>query len=96
MKKKKQEELNVDFIGAVRPLTKKDEQAISEYIKSRKLQKTRKKLTLDDFDVVFDPTPLTEEENRLLNEYIRQDKAKRKKKYLAHQRTVIQSVATSR
>ncbi|MBI4946861.1 MAG: hypothetical protein HY840_10740 [Bacteroidetes bacterium] len=42
----------------------------------------KKKITLDDFDVVFDPTPLTEEENRLLSEYIRQDKAKRRKKTL--------------
>ena len=44
----------------------------------------KKKLTLDDFDVVFDPTPLTEEENRLLSEYIRQYKAKRRKKQFAH------------
>lgn len=44
----------------------------------------KKKLTLDDFDVVFDPTPLTEEENRLLSEYIRQYKAKRRKKQFPH------------
>ena len=43
----------------------------------------KKKLTLDDFDVVFDPTPLTEEENRLLSEYIRQYKAKHGKKHYA-------------
>ncbi|MEK6614973.1 MAG: hypothetical protein AABZ32_02510 [Bacteroidota bacterium] len=47
----------------------------------------KKKLTLDDFDVVFDPTPLTEEENRLLSEYIRQYKAKRRKKHFAHQQS---------
>ena len=46
----------------------------------------KKKLTLDDFDAVFDPTPLTEEENRLLSEYIRQYKAKRRKKQFAHHR----------
>ena len=39
--KKKQEELDVDFIGGVRPLTKEDEQAISEYLKDK--AKRRKK-----------------------------------------------------
>ena len=39
--KKKQEELDVDFIGGVRPLTKEDEQAISEYLKAK--AKRRKK-----------------------------------------------------
>ena len=39
--KKKQEELDVDFIGGVRPLTKEDEQAISEYLKGK--AKRRKK-----------------------------------------------------
>ena len=40
--KKKHEELDVDFIGGVRPLTKEDEKAISEYLKSKKLQQARK------------------------------------------------------
>ena len=39
--KKKQEELDVDFIGGVRPLTKEDEQAISKYLKDK--AKRRKK-----------------------------------------------------
>lgn len=56
----------------------------------------KKKLTLDDFDAVFDPTPLTKEEDRLLNEFIRQLKAKRRKKHFAHQRTAGHSVAASR
>ena len=53
----------------------------------------KKKTTLDDFDVVFDPTPLTEDEKRLLSEYIRQDKAKRSKKYFAHHRTISSRTA---
>ncbi len=40
--KKKQKELDVDFIGGVRPLTKEDEKAISEYLKTKKLQQERK------------------------------------------------------
>jgi hypothetical protein len=44
----------------------------------------KKKITLDDFDAVVDPTPLTEEEKRLISEHIRQDKAKRRKKFLSH------------
>ena len=56
----------------------------------------KKKLTLDDIDVVFDPTPLTKEEERLLSEYIRQMKAKRRKKNFAHQRTASHSIAASR
>lgn len=47
----------------------------------------KKKPTLDDMDVVFDPTPLTEDEKRLLSEHIRQDKAKRRKKHFAHHRS---------
>lgn len=47
--KKKQEELDVDFIGGVRPLTKEDEQAISEFIKSRKSQHARKLLRQTNF-----------------------------------------------
>ena len=43
----------------------------------------KKKITLDDFDAVVDPTPLTAEEKKLISEYIRQDKAKRRKKFLS-------------
>ena len=35
--KKKSAELNVDFIGGQGPLTKSEEQAISDYIKSQKV-----------------------------------------------------------
>ena len=42
MKKSKQTELDVDYIGGEGPLTKEDEQAISEYLKT--LKQTRKKL----------------------------------------------------
>jgi hypothetical protein len=45
----------------------------------------KKKSTLDDKDVVFDPTPLTEDEKRQISEFIRQDKAKRRKKRYAQQ-----------
>jgi hypothetical protein len=41
----------------------------------------KKKIKLDDVDVVFDPAPLTEDEKRLISEFIRQDKAKRRKKH---------------
>jgi hypothetical protein len=37
----------------------------------------KKKIKLDDIDVVFDPTPLTEEEKKLISEFIKQDKANR-------------------
>jgi hypothetical protein len=40
----------------------------------------KKKLKLDDVDVVFDPTPLTKDEKHLISEFIRQDKEKRRKK----------------
>lgn len=40
----------------------------------------KKKLKLDDVDVVFQPARLTKEEKKLISEYIRQDKAKRAKK----------------
>lgn len=40
----------------------------------------KKKLKLDDVDVVFQPTRLTKEEKKLISEYIQQDKAKRTKK----------------
>ena len=46
----------------------------------------KKKLELDDVDVVFDPTPLTEEEKRLISEFIQKDKAKRRNKHYAQQR----------
>lgn len=34
--KTSKKELDVDFIGGLRPLTKEDEQAISEFLKRRK------------------------------------------------------------
>ena len=40
----------------------------------------KKKIELDDIDVVFDPRPLTDEEKRLISEYIQQEKNKRHKK----------------
>ena len=56
----------------------------------------KKKPSLDEMDMVFDPTPLTEDEKRLISEYIRQDKAKRRKKHFAHQRTAGHAIAASR
>jgi len=44
--KRKQTELDVDFIGGIRTLTKEDEKAISDYLKKNKLtskNKTRSK-----------------------------------------------------
>ena len=35
--KTSKKELDVDFIGGLRPLTKEDEQAISDFLKKRKL-----------------------------------------------------------
>lgn len=43
----------------------------------------KKKVKLDDVDVVFDPTPLTKDEQRLLSEFIRKQKDKRRKKFKA-------------
>ncbi len=40
--KNKSKELDVDFIGGQVPLTKEEEQAISEYIKSQKLRRIKK------------------------------------------------------
>jgi hypothetical protein len=40
--KRKQTELDVDFIGGVRTLTKEDEKAISDYIKKNKLASKHK------------------------------------------------------
>lgn len=42
MNKKKQKELDVDFIGGQGPLTKNEEQAISEFIKAQKLLRVKK------------------------------------------------------
>lgn len=42
MKKKKQKELDVDFIGGQGPLTKNEEHAISEFIKAQKLLRVKK------------------------------------------------------
>ena len=41
--KRKKLELDVDFIGGGRPLTKEDEQAISAFIKTDKLRKAKVK-----------------------------------------------------
>ena len=41
MNKAKTIELDVDFIGGERSLTKKDELAISEFLKQRKLQQSK-------------------------------------------------------
>jgi hypothetical protein len=40
--KTKNKELNVDFIGGQGPLTKEEEQAVSDYIKSQKLLRENK------------------------------------------------------
>jgi hypothetical protein len=40
--KNKLKELDVDVIGGLGPLTKEEQQRISEYIKSQKLLKTKK------------------------------------------------------
>ena len=40
--KNKSTELDVDFIGGQGPLTKSEEQAISEFIKAQKLLRTKK------------------------------------------------------
>lgn len=40
--KNKSKELDVDFIGGQGPLTKEEEQAISEYIKTQKLLKAKR------------------------------------------------------
>ena len=41
--KSKSKELDVDFIGGQGPLTKDEQQAISEYIKKQKLLQQKKK-----------------------------------------------------
>ena len=43
--KNKLTELDVDFIGGQGPLTKQEEQAISEFIKAQKLRRTKKHRT---------------------------------------------------
>jgi hypothetical protein len=42
--KSKSKELDVDFIGGQVPLTKSEEQAISEFIKAQKLLKAKKQI----------------------------------------------------
>jgi len=42
--KKKSTELDVDFIGGQGQLTKAEEQAISEFIKAKKLEKAKKQI----------------------------------------------------
>lgn len=44
MRKNKSSELDVDFIGGQGPLTKSEEQAISEFIKAQKLLRTKKQI----------------------------------------------------
>jgi hypothetical protein len=38
-------ELDVDFIGGMRPLTKEDERAISEFIKANKIKRAKAQAT---------------------------------------------------
>ena len=42
--KNKSKELDVDFIGGQGPLTKSEEQAISEFIKAQKLLRAKKQV----------------------------------------------------
>ena len=42
--KRKSEELDVDFIGGQDPMTKEEEKAISEFIKSHKLLNIKKQI----------------------------------------------------
>ena len=42
--KNKSKELDVDFIGGENPLTKEEEQAISEFIKAQKLLRAKKQI----------------------------------------------------
>jgi len=44
MSKNKSTELDVDFIGGQGPLTKSEEQAISEFVKSQKLLRIKKQV----------------------------------------------------
>lgn len=41
----------------------------------------KKKLKIDDFDLIVLPGPLTPEEEKLISEFIRRDKEKRGKKH---------------
>lgn len=43
-KKTKTEELDVDFIGGMGPLTKEDEKAISDFIQARKKKQAKSKI----------------------------------------------------
>lgn len=43
MKQKKSKELDIDFIGGGRVLTKEDEEAISAFIKAHKLKRAKAK-----------------------------------------------------
>ena len=47
----------------------------------------KKKIALDDIDVVFDPKPITEEERQLISEHIKKDKEKNKRRQFTQQRT---------
>ena len=44
MKKRKSIELDVDYIGGQIPMTKEEEKAISEFIKSQKLVNAKKQI----------------------------------------------------
>lgn len=44
MNKNKSKELDVDFIGGQGPLTKSEEQAISDFIKAQKLLRIKKQI----------------------------------------------------
>jgi len=41
--KRNKNELDIDFIGGIRPLTKEEEKAISEFIKSSKQRREKQK-----------------------------------------------------
>ena len=53
----------------------------------------KKKLELDDIDVVFDPTPLTDKERQLISDHIRKDKEKGRKRHIAQHIRIKRRVA---
>ncbi len=46
----------------------------------------KKKVKLDDVDVVVDPTPLTDEEKKFISDYIQKAKVKLNKKIVKHKK----------
>jgi hypothetical protein len=51
----------------------------------------KKKIELDDVEVIFDSAPLTDEEKKLISEYIQKDKTKRRKKSTTHNKSLYAS-----